>query len=140
MKKSLKDNDKNAWRIFSFRQATIVWNTYLEPGKVNAGLKRRRSLENRLEGLSVAEVHLMEDQPFLAFLITNSGNLCHSVQGNPAGVDQIVNYHDVVPLLEEGNNGVTTNITAPSSHEDMGALVGCGSRICHGGVSAGGGW
>jgi len=72
--------------------------TYLETGKVDAGIELGTLLEDLAHGVLVAHVDLMEDQSLLELLglVLEASDLRHAVQRNLAGIGQAVHNDDGV--------------------------------------------
>ena len=96
--------------------------TYLEAGKVDAGVELGAFLKHLAHGILVAHVDLIQDESFLQLLglVLEAGDLRHAVQRNSAGIGQIVHNDDGVldRRGQEANDGVGSDVSASTGDED----------------------
>lgn len=96
--------------------------TYLETGKVDAGIELGAFFKYLAHGILVAHVDLMQDQSFLELLglVLEAGYLRHAVERNSAGIGQVV--HNDNGVLDRGgqqaDDGVGSDVSAPTGDED----------------------
>lgn len=99
----------------------VIINSYLETGKVDAGIKLGAFLEYTAQGILIPHIDLVKNQPFLAFLIREAGDFGNPVQCHLAGIDKIVNNNDGILLGGIGKqtyDGVRANVATASGYED----------------------
>ena len=96
--------------------------TYLETGKVDAGIELGTLLKDLAHGVLVAQVDLMEDEAALELVgfVLEAGDLRHPVQRNAAAVGQIIQNHNGIlgGRSEQTGDGVRSYVAASTGDED----------------------
>ena len=95
---------------------SLTCHAYLEPSKVNAGRKLGRRFKDLLEGFLVAEIDFVKDEALFSSITIQVGNFRHAIQGNLAGIDEVVDDHDIVSLFQQADNGMRANVATASGN------------------------
>jgi len=92
--------------------------TYLESGKMNARTKFGRGFKDLSEGRLVANIHRVMNESQGAVLLRQAHNFGDPIQRLRRRVAQIVHHYDIVALLEQKDNGMTSNKATSTRHQD----------------------
>lgn len=89
---------------------------------MNTGLKGWRAFKDLPKSRFVTNIDFVKDQPFLAFVLGQSGNFHDCIQRNLGRVDEIVHDDDIVVFGQETGDCMGSNVTTPASDKDSGAF------------------
>ena len=104
------------------KEIASITSTYLETGKVDAGIELGTLLKDLAHGVLVAQVDLVEYEaaPELVGFVLEAGDLRHPVQRNAAAVGQIIQNHNGIlgGRSEQTGDGVRSYVAASTGDED----------------------
>jgi hypothetical protein len=84
---------------------------------VNARDKLGRRFKDFSQRFLITNINLMKDNSFRSFLGTEIANFRHLLEGHLGCIYEIVHDDDIVPIVQETRQSVTSNVSTATRHQ-----------------------
>ncbi len=85
---------------------------------MDAGRECWGGFKNLLQGIAVTQINVVKDKTLFASAFVQACKFCDPIEGDHARIDEIVDDHHIVALLQKTEDGVASNVSSSSGDQD----------------------